>query len=101
MCDLNSNRAGQSSSQTIFNSVWLSKCSQFLAGKRGGFQALIWAAVVNLILFGIFLACATSVYETNDDLLMQRIASGFSHRPSRRASGFHQHPDRPGSPVSL
>jgi hypothetical protein len=34
-------------------------------------------AVVNLILFGLFLACATSVYETNDDLMMQMIASGF------------------------
>jgi hypothetical protein len=48
-----------------------------LAGRRGGFQALLWAAVVNLILFGLFLACATSVYETNDDLMMQRVASGF------------------------
>jgi hypothetical protein len=48
-----------------------------LVGKRGGFQALLWAAVVNLILFGLFLACATSVYETNDDLMMQMISSGF------------------------
>jgi len=48
-----------------------------LAGRRGGFQALLWAAVVNLILFGLFLTCATSVYETNDDLMMQMIASGF------------------------
>jgi hypothetical protein len=48
-----------------------------LAGQRGGFQALLWASVVNLILFGLFLTCATSVYETNDDLMMQMIASGF------------------------
>jgi hypothetical protein len=46
-------------------------------GRRDGFQALIWAAVVNLILFGLFLTFATPVYETNDDLMMQRIASGF------------------------
>jgi hypothetical protein len=48
-----------------------------LVGQRGGFQALLWAAVVNLVLFGLFLACATFVYETNDDLMMQMIASGF------------------------
>jgi hypothetical protein len=48
-----------------------------LAGRRGGFQALLWAAMVNLILFGLFLNCATPVYETNDDLMMQMIASGF------------------------
>jgi hypothetical protein len=46
-------------------------------GQRGGFQALIWAAVLNLLLIGLFLACATPVYETNDDLMMQLIASGF------------------------
>jgi hypothetical protein len=48
-----------------------------LTGQRSGFQALLWAAVVNLILFGFFLTCATPVYETNDDLMMQMIASGF------------------------
>jgi hypothetical protein len=48
-----------------------------LVGKRGGFQALLWAAVVNLILFSFFLTFVTSVYETNDDLMMQMIASGF------------------------
>jgi hypothetical protein len=32
---------------------------------------------MNLILFGLFLACATPNYETNDDLVMQLIASGF------------------------
>jgi hypothetical protein len=48
-----------------------------LVGQRGGFPALLWAAVVNLILFGLFLTCATFVYETNDDLMMQMIASGF------------------------
>jgi hypothetical protein len=33
--------------------------------------------MVNLVLFGLFLSCATPVYETNDDLMMQMIASGF------------------------
>jgi hypothetical protein len=48
-----------------------------VGGPARRFKALLWAAVVNLILFGLFLTCATSVYETNDDLMMQRIASGF------------------------
>ena len=77
MYDLNPEKARRSLSWTIFNGAWFSSCSRLLAGRRGGFQALLWAAVVNLILFGLFLACATSVYETNDDLMMQMIASGF------------------------
>jgi hypothetical protein len=64
-------------SQKIFNGAWLSGCSRLLVGRRGGFPALVWAAVVNLLLFGLFLAWATPVYETNDDLMMQLIASGF------------------------
>jgi hypothetical protein len=64
-------------SLTIFNRAWLAKCSRLLAGQRDGFPAILWAAVVNLILFGLFLACATPVYETNDDMMMQMIASGF------------------------
>jgi hypothetical protein len=59
------------------NSPCFSRCSRLLVGKREGFKALLWAAVVNLILFGAFLTCATPVYETNDDLMMQAIASGF------------------------
>ena len=48
-----------------------------LTGRRTDVQAVIWAAVMNLVLFGLFLTCATPVYETNDDLVMQGIASGF------------------------
>ncbi len=77
MCDLNPGRTRRNRLWTIFNGAWFSRCSRLLVGKRGGFQALLWAAVVNLILFSLFLTCATSVYETNDDLMMQMIASGF------------------------
>jgi hypothetical protein len=61
----------------MFSGAWFSGCSRWLAGRPGGFQALLWAAVVNLILFGLFLTLATPAYETNDDLMMQLIASGF------------------------
>lgn len=78
MCDLNPRGTRGSLPRTFFNGAWLSRCSRLLTGRRDGFQALLWAAVVNLILFGLFLACATFVYETNDDLMMQMIASGLT-----------------------
>ena len=77
MRDLNSGRTLQSLAATTFNAAWFARCSRWLAGRRGGFQALLWAAALNLILFGVFLSWATPVYETNDDLMMQSIASGF------------------------
>jgi hypothetical protein len=77
MCDLNSGRTPQSLTAIIFNAACFARCSRLLTGKRRGFEALLWAAVVNLILFGAFLTCATPVYETNDDPMMQAIASGF------------------------
>ena len=77
MRDLNPGAMCPNLSRTKFNRAWFYRCSQLLTDKRGGFQALLWAAVVNLILFGLFLACATPFYETNDDLMMQMIASGF------------------------
>jgi hypothetical protein len=77
MCDLNPGRTRRSLSRTVSNGAWLTRCSRWLTGQRDGVQALLWAAVVNLVLFGLFLTCATPVYETNDDLMMQTIASGF------------------------
>ena len=64
-------------SQTIFSPAWPAKCLRLLVVRRDGVQALLWAAVVNLILMGGFLTFATPVYETNDDLTMQMISSGF------------------------
>ncbi len=77
MFDLSPGGTRRNLTRTIFTGAWLAKCSQMLTGRRAGLQALFWAAGVNLILFGLFLAGTTSVYETNDDLLMQMIASGF------------------------
>ena len=64
-------------SWTVFSGAWFSRCSRLPTGKRVDFQAFLGAAFINLVLFGLFLACATPVYETNDDLTMQLIASGF------------------------
>jgi hypothetical protein len=64
-------------SRAISSGTWLSQCSGWLTGRREGFPALVWAVVVNLILFGLLLSCATPNYESNDDLVMQLIASGF------------------------
>jgi hypothetical protein len=61
----------------MFKRVWLSRASQLLVDRRGGFQAIFWAIAVNFILFSLFLTYAVPVYETNDDLTMQMIASGF------------------------
>jgi hypothetical protein len=74
MCDLNPDRTRRNSAETIFNAAWFSR---LLTAKRGGVQALLWAAMVNLVLFSLFLNYATPAYETNDDLMMQMIASGF------------------------
>ncbi|HEX3855798.1 MAG TPA: hypothetical protein VHY30_00705 [Verrucomicrobiae bacterium] len=71
---MNPDRMRRNLAGTIFNAAWFSR---LLAGRRGGCQALLWAAVVNLVLFSVFLTYATPVYETNDDLMMQMIASGF------------------------
>jgi len=77
MCDANLGGTPRSRLQTIFNGPWFSGSSGSPAGRRVDLPALLGAALVNLILFGLFLACATPVYETNDDLMMQLIASGF------------------------
>lgn len=69
MPDLSTGGTQQSLAQKIFNGVWFFKPT--------GFQVFCLAAFVNLILFGLFLICTTPVYETNDDLTMQLIASGF------------------------
>jgi hypothetical protein len=77
MCDANIGGTPRSRLQTIFNGPWFSGGSGPLVGRRVDLPALLGAALVNLILFGLFLACATPVYETNDDLMMQLIVSGF------------------------
>jgi hypothetical protein len=77
MSDLNPDKTRRNPSQTMFKRVWLSRGSQLLVGRRGGFKAIFWAIAVNFILFSLFLAYAVPVYETNDDLIMQTIASGF------------------------
>ncbi len=77
MSDPNPSEKPQTPAQTISNASWFSKCSHSLVGKKCGIKALFWAVVVNFILFVIFLANATPIYETNDDLMMQSIASGF------------------------
>jgi hypothetical protein len=51
--------------------------SPALATRRDGLKALGLAALLNALLFGLFFAVATPCYETNDDLGMQMIASGF------------------------
>jgi hypothetical protein len=48
-----------------------------LAAQHNGLKALGLAALLNAFLFGLFFAVATPGYETNDDLGMQMIASGF------------------------
>jgi hypothetical protein len=77
MSDPNTGAARRSLSRTILSGAWFSQYSRSLTGRHGGLQALVLAAVVNLILFALFLTCATPAYETNDDLMMQLIASGF------------------------
>ena len=63
--------------RAVSNGAGFSRYSQWLAARRDGFRTLLWAVLVNLILFGLFLLWATPNYETNDDLEMQLIASGF------------------------
>ncbi len=77
MSDPIPSRADQNPLRTNAPGNWFSSCSHWLAGRRDGFPALLWAAVVNVILFALFLAWATPVYETNDDQMMQMIAAGF------------------------
>lgn len=64
-------------SQTIPSQAWPARCLRLLVARRDGVQALLWAAVANLILMGGILTFATPVYDTNDDLTMQMISSGF------------------------
>jgi len=51
--------------------------SPTLAGWHEGLKVLGLAALLNAFLFSLFFAFATPRYETNDDLGMQMIASGF------------------------
>jgi hypothetical protein len=51
--------------------------SRTLAARGDGLKALGLAALLNAFLFSLFFAFATPCYETNDDLSMQMIASGF------------------------
>lgn len=69
MPDLSAGGTQRSLSRRIINGVWFSK--------RTGFRVFCLGAFINLILFSLFLFCTTPVYETNDDLMMQLIASGF------------------------
>jgi hypothetical protein len=77
MSDLNSSGKPQSPAKTILNPSWFSRCSHSLVGQKSAIKALVWAVVVNFILIGVFLTYATPMYETNDDLMLQSIASGF------------------------
>lgn len=77
MRDVNPGGGQHSASQAISHRAWSAPFFERLAGRRDGFPALLWAVLVNLILFGFFWTFATSVYDTNDDLVMQLIASGF------------------------
>jgi hypothetical protein len=77
MRDLNPGGMPPGLSRAIPPGTRFSRCSEWLVGRRTGLPALLWAAGVNLILLGLFLVSATPNYETNDDLLMQLIASGF------------------------
>src|ERR1035437_8469170 len=51
--------------------------SPTLAVRREGLKVLGLAVLLNAFLFSLFFAFATPCYETNDDLGMQMIASGF------------------------
>jgi hypothetical protein len=77
MCDCTPHTTGRNLTGKFSKAGWISKCSRLLAVQRNGFRAVLWAVLVNFILFGLFLTWATPVYETNDDLMMQMIASGF------------------------
>jgi hypothetical protein len=56
---------------------------QWIGGCTAELRALGFAILLNAVLFGAFLAFATTYYETDDDLGMQLIASGmFSTHPS-------------------
>src|SRR5258708_6481795 len=48
-----------------------------LREKHEDWKLLAFALLLNAALFGIFLSVFTPCYETNDDLIMQHIASGF------------------------
>jgi hypothetical protein len=51
--------------------------SRTLAARRDGLKVLGLAVLLNALLFSVFFALATPCYETDDDLGMQMIASGF------------------------
>jgi hypothetical protein len=77
MPDLSTGGPRRSLAWRILNGVWFANLLRGLNGGRTGLQALCLGAFINLILFGLFLLCATPIYETNDDLVMQLIASGY------------------------
>ncbi len=55
----------------------LRRLSGCVAARRESLKLLGFAALLNAVLFGFLLAVLTPCYETNDDLNMQMIASGF------------------------
>jgi len=63
--------------QRISASTQLRQLFQRPAFRGDGWRALGFAAVLNALLFALFFAVATPGYETNDDMCMQLIASGF------------------------
>lgn len=77
MPDSSTGESRRGLSRIIFNGAWFSTRSQLSEGRPAGFRVFLLAALINLILFGLFLAWATPDYATNDDLVMQLIASGF------------------------
>ena len=77
MSDVNPSGKPQRPARTIVKGSWFSRCSHSLVGQKSGIKALLWAVVINFILFAIALTYTTPMYETDDDQAMQSIASGF------------------------
>ena len=69
MPDSSTGETRGSLARRMFNGGWFFQHSDL--------QAFGLAACISFIFFGLFLVCATPAYETNDDLTMQLIASGF------------------------
>ncbi len=77
MSDPNTGAARRSLSRTILSGAWFSQYSRSLTGRHEGLQALVLGCRGQPHFIRSFLTCATPAYETNDDLMMQLIASGF------------------------
>jgi len=77
MPDLSAAGTQQSLARRILSGVWFTNRPRGPNDWRTGLQVLWLGAFINLILFSLFLVFITPVYETNDDLTMQLIASGF------------------------